>query len=222
MTTAHSVASWIGEGGFQALASLGLWATIVLSLAWLISRGLRWSSAAVRYCLWQSALVSMLVLPLLYAFVPGVPLGLWVIPAEESVGEAEPRVVAGSTIESTRSVQQPLTARKARQTTGTRSEPASADALRGGRPDAGASTSVPTSIHASWPLALTAVWVLGALIHFAFLALYAIRARRLVRCATPLRDMRCERLLNELASRFSIKRAVELLESPRIQVPIAQ
>lgn len=227
MTIVHSVANWISQGAFQALASLGLWATIVLSLAWLISCGLRQSSAAVRYCLWQFALLGILVLPLLYALVPGIPLGLWIMPGEGSAGEAEPGAAAGWTTDSTASVKQPRSARAAQDeipredAVEMEGESASADALHGGRLAAGVSTAAPTRGDASWPQVVAVVWALGVLMSVAFLAWSAVQARKLVRGAVPLRETRFEELFNELASRFSIKEAVLLLKSPRIRVPIA-
>ncbi|HEY1599586.1 MAG TPA: carboxypeptidase regulatory-like domain-containing protein [Pirellulales bacterium] len=64
----------------HALALLVFWGTCLLSFAWLLVRSLPRASSAVRYCVWQFALVGLLVLPTLFAFVPGIPLGLLLTP----------------------------------------------------------------------------------------------------------------------------------------------
>ena len=61
--------------GLQILASLAVWATLVLTVAWLASRSLRRSSSAVRYIVWQLGLTGLLMLPVLYCVLPGIPLG---------------------------------------------------------------------------------------------------------------------------------------------------
>jgi hypothetical protein len=66
---------WANGHGLQILASLAVWATLVLGVAWLLTRLLRRSSSAVRYCVWQLGLTGLLILPVLCASVPGIPLG---------------------------------------------------------------------------------------------------------------------------------------------------
>src|SRR6185295_4520775 len=73
--TVHSLSTLFDGEGAPLLALLGLWATVVLAFAWLTVKSLRRVSPAVRYCIWQCALTSLLVLPVLVLLLPGIPLG---------------------------------------------------------------------------------------------------------------------------------------------------
>ncbi len=52
-----------------------MWATLLLVSAWMIAALLRRASSAVGYCVWQFALMGLLVLPAVFAALPGIPLG---------------------------------------------------------------------------------------------------------------------------------------------------
>src|ERR1700684_2297304 len=65
------------------LAMLLLWASLLLSCAWLIAASLRRASSSVRYCVWQFALMGLLALPGLFALLPGIPLGYSLQPTEQ-------------------------------------------------------------------------------------------------------------------------------------------
>jgi hypothetical protein len=73
----HSTfAAVFDDHGLQAIGLLIVSATLLLGSAWMIAGLLRCASSAVRYCVWQFALMGLLVLPALFAVLPGIPLGL--------------------------------------------------------------------------------------------------------------------------------------------------
>lgn len=57
MNLVESLLNTAEYGGANLLASLMVWATIVGSLAWAGVVSLRRTSSAVRYCVWQFALL---------------------------------------------------------------------------------------------------------------------------------------------------------------------
>ncbi len=72
----HStVAAFFDDHGLQAIGLLFVWATLLLVSAWIIAGLLRRASSAVRYCVWQFALMGLLTLPAVFAVLPGIPLG---------------------------------------------------------------------------------------------------------------------------------------------------
>ncbi len=72
----HStVAAFFDDHGLQAIGLLFVWATLLLVSAWIIAGLLGHASSAVRYCVWQFALMGLLALPAVYAVLPGIPLG---------------------------------------------------------------------------------------------------------------------------------------------------
>lgn len=79
-TTLHT----LSETLVPTLASLAVWATILLVAAWLATTGLRRRPAAVRCCIWQFTFVGLAALPLIYSLVPGPPR----VFAADSIGHA--------------------------------------------------------------------------------------------------------------------------------------
>ena len=72
----HStVAAFFDDHGLQAIGLLFVWATLLLVSAWIIAGLLRRASSAVRYCVWQFALMGLLTLPPVFVVLPGIPLG---------------------------------------------------------------------------------------------------------------------------------------------------
>ena len=75
------------------MSLLFLWATLLLGSAWIIAGLLRHASSAVRLCIWQYALMGLLVLPFLFAVLPGIPLGL-ALTGTESIPASDDAVSA--------------------------------------------------------------------------------------------------------------------------------
>src|SRR5487761_446006 len=83
MTTLPAIAAFVDVHGWQILALIAVWPTLLLATAWTLAAVLRRASAAVRYCVWQFALLGLLVLPVVFVLLPGIPLGF-------SLGSAAP------------------------------------------------------------------------------------------------------------------------------------
>src|SRR5262249_34391748 len=75
MIQLSTVAAFLDDHGLQAIGLLFVWASLLLLFAWIIAGFLRRASSAVRYCVWQFALMGLLVLPAVFAVLPGIPLG---------------------------------------------------------------------------------------------------------------------------------------------------
>src|SRR5215469_3807691 len=88
----HSTAfSVLDTYGLQVIGLLTLWATLLLGAAWLATARLHRASAAVRYCVWQFALMGLVALPIAFALLPGIPLGLGVANIETPVQTGDAR-----------------------------------------------------------------------------------------------------------------------------------
>ncbi len=85
MNTLSTFQSSLDAHGLHAISLLMVWSTALLAAAWIIAGLMRRKSSAVRYCIWQFAMVGLLVLPSVFWWVPGVPLGL-TLPLDRSTG----------------------------------------------------------------------------------------------------------------------------------------
>src|SRR5690242_419200 len=94
MASITALVNIIDGHGLQLLVLLVIWATLVLGLAWLLTSLLRRASAAIRYCVWQFALMGLLVLPSLFVLLPGIPLGI----SLGTVADARPIVSSASPV----------------------------------------------------------------------------------------------------------------------------
>ena len=227
----------------QILASLVLWATCLLGFAWLSAKLLARASSAVRYCVWQFSLLGLLVLPGIVALLPGVPLGFsW---QRDRVTSASTNEVATTSdaparVLSTISLPEPATAvRSESQTKLTvqqrpNDSPRQAAELQTGSvltpihseplsvPPEGLPTTTATAAPGkSWWIRLLVMgWICGVLAQTARLSWSLIQASRLGRVAQPLNDERFETALADLSRQLSVSRAVRLLASPDVPVPM--
>ena len=218
------LASAIDAQAWQIFASLTVWATLLLGSAWILARLLGRASSAVRYCVWQFALVGLLVVPSAFVLLPGIPLGWWLEPSvrEQSPGaEAHPaKPVAinafAPSVDSRRPARLPL----ANHPAAPPSRPVERTVARSEAPRSTTIAASATPIRVSWSRLLAAVWTAGVVAQVAWLLWCLRRAARLVQAAEPLEDDRLRRIQGDVAQRLSLSRPVRLLKSPTLRVPV--
>jgi beta-lactamase regulating signal transducer with metallopeptidase domain len=231
MFSFHSLVGALAIDSISLLASLAIWATVVLGAASGVARGLRGASANVRYCVWQFALLALLALPTMHFILPGVPLGIS-IPAKprasDSNSDAPPNRFGSSEADdfkrraarsilfdqaSESHIPQPKTPPV---------EVASHAALRDSLPvnaTATASTAPANSLEI-FSMLLFGLWIAGAAIQGIWLLWSMVCAWSLARHAGPLKDERFQRALNDLRQRLSVNRQVRLLKTGRSRLPM--
>jgi beta-lactamase regulating signal transducer with metallopeptidase domain/HEAT repeat protein len=169
---------------------------------------LRRGSAAWRHLVWGTALAGLLVLPLASLVLPWrlavVPLPAGSI-VQPRTSPAPPGVTAVP----------PVAGQDARAVGG--AGPAR-DAATG---TPGAAIPSAASFHVSWLELLSGVWLLGALVLLARLAIGARVLRRVVRRATPLDARDWRRRLLEGSDRLALDRLPALVVSDRLPMPFA-
>ncbi|MBI2826246.1 MAG: carboxypeptidase regulatory-like domain-containing protein [Planctomycetia bacterium] len=224
------------------LAMLLLWASLLLSCAWLIAALLRRASPSLRYCVWQFALMGLLALPALFALFPGVPLGYSLQFAEQETpapSASDTLVVAGANsaaanLESGAIADPRIPAPLAELATGA-GEPQPPRDLEVDN-DAHSTAELPLEAPAiaaslqnarsaaspliSWLVVLVVVWGIGVTAQFVWLLRGIQRAARLTRSAVPLNDHRITQIQSELVERFALVRSARLLTSPKAPTPV--
>jgi beta-lactamase regulating signal transducer with metallopeptidase domain len=196
-------------------------ASVLLSLTLLAVFLLRRAPAAVRHRLWTFAFVALLALPMLTAALPAldVPLpGGWAMsamaphlgaapaPVEHRAADAptHPAPRAG-VVGASAGTDAPTAAHVSRSTSG--------DAARASGPRR-------TVAERIWTL-LLALWLAGAGVAAARLALSLLRVRRLSRSADEIRDPAWRDAAAALAGRLGLSRSVRLLASADVGTPMA-
>ena len=229
----QSLVDWLAANGVLFLASLAVWATVTLGAAWCVAARLRQTSPAVRYCVWQFALLGLLVVPMLFALLPGIPLGfalrtrVGTLDSANSLNPSSDRLRPQQAIDFERRSlpESPFVWRAdSREPRTTTTPPALANSAT--RPDsrpgdvATASSAAATPSRIPWPALLFGLWSTGAVIQ-AFGLVYSIAcAWKLVRRAEPLQENAFQRALVDLRRRLSVHRQVRLLKTERTCLPI--
>jgi beta-lactamase regulating signal transducer with metallopeptidase domain/thiol-disulfide isomerase/thioredoxin len=216
------------------LLSLAIWASVVLVAAWLAAVKLRGAAAAARYCVWQFALLGLLIVPLLFAILPGVPLG-WQLHAAESRPVAAP-VVAPAVAEpglrqshAIAEISKGLDVAHSLPSDHGQSQwvasladvaaPAAAPTAKRAAPVSDAKRVRADGNGPAWAVILLRLWLAGAAIQLVWLAIASVRGWLLVHRARPLVDERFQKSLAELRRQLGLRRSVALLRSERIRVP---
>jgi beta-lactamase regulating signal transducer with metallopeptidase domain/thiol-disulfide isomerase/thioredoxin/uncharacterized GH25 family protein len=236
-STAFSVLDFYG---LQVIGLLTLWATLLLGAAWIATARLHGASAAVRYCVWQFAFMGLLTLPIAFALLPGIPLGLGVANIDTQVpsGDARGTVSGGyddpapyaaplaggrSAVAGVPSEREPIIPSAQKPVATDAGEPERSLSHHG---DEAAAASLPTALPTTtaergrWSAAIITVWTLGVAAQLGWLAWCLRRAAKLVRAADKLDDVRTRRLYTEVVREFGMTRQVRLLTSPDVRTPM--
>ncbi|MGO9913196.1 MAG: carboxypeptidase regulatory-like domain-containing protein, partial [Isosphaeraceae bacterium] len=239
----HStLAAVLDDHGLQAIGLLILWATLLLASAWMIAGLLRRASSGVRYCVWQFALMGLLVLPAVFAVLPGIPLGPALTGTESMPASSDARLTtnaAPSAVAPTLDL--PVGARssaadgptdaahssismKSSLVAEERDQEGSLLESPGGRPNDVrepiiASRAAITWV--SWSALLVGTWASGVVMQLAWLIWCVGRAERLVRRAVSVDDLRIFQIQADLQHRLSLSRQVRLLKSATACSPVA-
>lgn len=217
------------------LSMLLLWASLLLSGAWLITALLHRASPSVRYCVWQFALAGLLVLPALFAVLPGVPLGFSLNISKQATAGPTSSSSALVSLNGTRratesdSVAQveqrtiaPLTRNPAHSSElGTpRTRRIDHEAHSTAKNVADTNTPQSATAQISWQVALAIVWGMGAFTQIIWLWSGIRRAECLTRHAAPLNDPRIVQIHSELAKRFGLLHSTCIMSSPQLSTPV--
>ncbi len=225
---APSASAWLA-----IMVPVLLKSALILGAAGIVTHLLRNSAAALRHLVWLTAMLGILLLPVIGAVLPrvAVPVGQLesVLPAQtagtsESVNWSAPR-------EATRDAQAGRSARAALSTQAGQAAQANSVDARRASARAVAPSAVPDAAHgveaivnnlARLPLAvwLLVVWAAGALFLIARLVGSHIAAFTLVRRAEIVHDDDWNLRLERLGEQLSIARPVRLRESDMIEVPV--
>lgn len=225
--------------GVLFLTSLAVWATVVLATAWSVAACLRRGSPAVRYCVWQFALLGLLVVPILFALLPGMPLG-FSFPttprAVESASTDSPVAMHPVTNQLASwppidfdeqsavdiASDQRIDSLQPRPTTSspTFANPATRPASPPANVTATVSAAAATSSRLPWAALLFGLWSAGAAVQGLWLMYSAVRGWKLVRRAAPLKETRFQRALDDLQQRLSLRPRVRLLKTDQTFLPI--
>src|SRR5487761_1098025 len=230
------------DHGLEAIGLLVVWATLLLGSAWLMAGLLRRASAAVRYCVWQFALMGLLVLPSAFALLPGIPLGLALTPIELTSASSDARLTSDAAPDAVApNFASPVGARSfaADGPTGAAHSSLavkSSDAAEARGYD-GSSIESPgegrnevrgptiagraRTPWASWPARLVGVWAIGVVAQLAWLVWCVRRAGRLVRVAERVDDVHILQTQADLQRQLSLSRQVRLLKSAAFCTPVA-
>jgi len=237
-----TVAGVFDDHGLQAIGLLILWATLLLGSAWMIAGLLHRASSAVRYCVWQFALMGLLVLPAVFALLPGIPLGPALTGTKSTPANSGPRLTTKAAPNAVApSLELPLGARsfatdgptdpahssiaiKSSVVAEERDQEGSFVESPGERPN---DVREPTTARraampwVSWSALLVGIWASGVVVQLAWLVRCIGRAGRLVRAAVALDDLRVLQIQADLQRRLSLSRPVRLLKSATPCTPVA-
>lgn len=239
MTTQSALVAFVDAHGWQALALIAVWPTLLLTTAWTFAALLRRASAAVRYCVWQFALMGLLALPVVFASLPGVPLGISLRSAASTRSAimdppaldasldstAMSAAIVGGAQSSARNWPTPLAdagrvadgsgstevGRAGRQVEG------GVAAARGVLDRTFAAPSARPS--ASWGTRLIVVWAVGVAVQIGWLLVFVVRAKRLVRAGDALVNPRIGEIHAELERQFSLPRGLRLVKAAAVDAP---
>jgi beta-lactamase regulating signal transducer with metallopeptidase domain len=184
-------------------------ATVVLLVAWLLTRAMARCSAAARHLVWTLALIAALVLPLVQAVAPR-----WNVPLLAAAPMAPAPVVGAAVvlpalrspsvpIDSPREDDLPLPA-----------------AAPDPRPSVDPLPASAASSEISWVAAAMAVWIAGLTMALARLAAGLAWVSRITREAADVEDSGWMALLDELTAAFSITAPISLKISSDATIPV--
>ncbi len=242
MTQPSTVAAVFEDHRLQVIGLLIVWATLQLGAAWMIAGLLRRASSAVRYCVWQFALMGLLVLPAVFAVLPGIPLGPARSGTESSLESSPVRLTAnaapgavapnsdvlvGARSFAADGLTDPAhssVAMKSSVAAEDREPPRSATESFGMGPNDMREPAIASQAampRVSWSARLVGVWASGAVMQLLWLVWCVGRAGRLVRAAAPVDDLRIVRIQEECQRQLSLSRQVRLLKSATVCTPVA-
>jgi HEAT repeat protein/beta-lactamase regulating signal transducer with metallopeptidase domain len=210
------------------LFSITLKSVFVLFSVFLITKVARRASSSLRHLLWTSALVAILLLPLLGAVLPAWNLSLISLPSSQTPGSRLEKALDDS--HAPASLDLFRNNRAERNTSSPALDPRTEQHIQ--KNDAGRPT-LQTSIHnhpeagirpgfiKKTAVLLTLFWLLGISVFLAWLAAGRITIRRLSGRSTLISDPSWLRLSDELTAQMQIKRPVRLLKNRRVEMPMA-
>jgi carboxyl-terminal processing protease len=201
------------------LVDSALKATAVLSLALIVERGLRRTSAAARNLVWTMTAVALLAMPFLSllpawqvaAFVPemGTANTLGKIGLENHlfVLEEPAPLLASATLDNV----------KAASTEPARGAVTAADPLPGQQ---GPAMVVTSAVPATLASGIVSVWLLGAFLSVLWLVGGCLSLRRLAHGCRQVRDGALYQMFADAADSLALRRPVRLLLSSRRTIPM--
>lgn len=191
------------------LLDASLKGTVALAAAMIAARVFRSRPAAMRHLMWASALAGLLLLPVLTGVLPPVEVpGLPDVSARAGLAPAPDGPAPGAV---------------ASAPAGTEGTPGPEAAPAGAGAAGGAGSTRPTGSRVEQvppPLAIGAIWLLGAILVLARGVAGRIRVWWLARSATPVRGGPWTRTRDRLARRLALRRQVRLLAGSTSSVPM--
>ena len=218
MSFLHGIQGW-SETLLYGMAFFALRATILLLAAWGVVRLLRNGSAASRHLVWTSVLAGVLVLPLLSASIPTIPLFTVRVSADAPIVAAAAAAPVAEAPLPASAPGDPGPATIASDRSNAPSETSAPSSASAHRAAAAASSVTPASTVSLAPI-FAAAWGMIALLLLARLAVANARVSAWERAARPVQDLSWLALLGRLTRQYDIKRPVVLLESPDTDVPV--
>lgn len=210
-----SQSTWM-DGLLVGLASFALRSTVILLGAWLAAYALRRSSAATRHLIWTSAIVGVLMLPVIGSLVPA-----WNVPMLTVTARVEPAAVSPVTTPT------PAVAASRELAPGRVATPKAdpASTARVAQPVSDIPVDVTTSVgdillSVSGTKVLTSMWLLVVTLLLARLVIANVRVAAWRRSSHPVEDAGWLALLSRLSHRHRIERPVVLLENEATDVPV--
>lgn len=195
------------------LIELSVKATAILMLAVALSILLRRAASYVRYWLWSTALMGVLVLPALSTAMPSFRLP--VLPSPSMAQPGSLTLTPTSVQRNLRPVSEPGTVPV--------DENASVEFLISSSSEADSSSMVSTPLtleKKQWRTWLVCVWIIGAVLVLSRLLLGLFRAARLAHRATPIGSEHWKPLLEKLREQLDFSRRVRLLQSHETATPM--
>ena len=225
-----------GSGWAAALGDVAVRSTVLLAVAGVLALLLRNRAATVRHRVWMLALAGVLILPVVGAIVPGLPLSVplpyLMAPSFGATdrqirsevgrpsGARPPLAQGGETVIGVEhgSNRATLASQPSSMVTPGEAEVALSDTASAvaGRDR----THQETGLSAVWPRWVLAVWAIGAALPLGRLAVGRFLRRRLGRAAHPVTDPGRLAMFDQIVAELGIRRPVQLLESHRLSVPV--
>lgn len=235
-----TVAALFDDHGSQAIVLLAAWATLLLGAAWMLASLLRRASSAVRCCVWQFALMGLLVLPVLCVILPGIPLGL---ARTRSESTPERGGVRSTTHAARNAVTRPdlppgvrsfaadgrgdVTRSSNAMKKSVAAEVRDSQHFTSESPGAGANDMREATVAGrgskrpvAWSAGLVGGWALGVVMQLAWLVCCVRRAGRLVGAAVRVDDVRVSRIQADVQRRLSLSRRVRVRKSATVCTPV--
>lgn len=230
MVAAISMLNWetvFSLNSFQLCLDLTIKSVIVLLAAWLLVSLLRGASAAIRHWVWNVAVVSLLVLPMLslvlpewrIEILPSIPTQM--VTVRQSALE-KPAAEVNSKINQPKS--------NVSQSQGVSTSPTGIAQSLSFPLDSAPITPV-QSRRAAWPIPATfqsidwtkmalCLWIVGAFLVLARLLASMFRIRRLARAANRVNEISWISLSQSVAAKLGLRNSIELLKSEKVALPM--